>query len=492
MKIKKIIKNSVLIVLLVTLFSCNDLNVDPTSVITNDSFWKTDNDVKGAVNGMYVQLRSIASQNLFLLGEGRSEILSWGVVGTGGYDVYYNNTLTDDNAGPDWRSFYTVINTCNLIIKYSEEINFSSQDEKKSSIAQAYTMRAFLYFVMAKTWGELIIHTEPVESTDPNILYKERSSLNDVFSLIKSDIENGLDLFPNNNYDSERIKWSKPALYALKGDVYLWTGKQLNGGESDYLKALDALNEILKTDVELLSDFKNIFNVNNKGNKEILMSVRFAELEATNFYWMTWLIGSSVPSDIDQKTRDILFPIGGGQGIIVPSRVLIDQYLENDTRKDATVHEIYTHDNTGELVYFTSIALKGSGLVKDGTRHFVSDVILYRYADVLLLIAEAKNALGQDPSDEINLIRKRAFQDDFNNHIFENSSKEINDEIILKERLLELAYEGKRWWDLLRFDKAFDLVPSLKSRKGEDHLKLFPISNNILSLEPYVKQNPGY
>lgn len=493
MKPKKLIKYIIPILLSFSFISCeNLLVVEPISLITNNSFWKTEDDVQGAVNGMYTQLRGVASQDLFLLGEARSEILSWGVVGTGGYDIYYNNTLHSDNAGPSWISFYKIINTCNLIIKKSETIVFASENTKKDLLAQAYSMRAFVYFVMTRTWGDLIIHTDPIESTSIDVIYKERSSQISVFTLIKSDIEKALQLYPNNNYDSNRIRWSKNATHALKGEVYLWTGKQLNGGNEDFTTALNSLNEVTKSDVILLPDFKDIFEVSNKGNKEIVMSVRFAEQEATNFYWMTWLIGSSIPADIDQKTRDILYPLGGGQGIIVPSRTLIDQYQSGDARKEATLHEIYTHDDSGNLTYYTSIALKGKGLVKDGTRYFISDIILYRYADILLLIAEAKNALGQDPSYEINLVRKRAFKDNYNDHIFIKGSKEFNDEMILKERLLELAYEGKRWWDLLRFNKAFELIPSLQGQIGKEYLKLYPISNAVLSLEPKVKQNPGY
>ena len=89
-------------------------------------------------------------------------------------------------------------------------------------------------------------------------------------------------------------------------------------------------------------------------------------------------------------------------------------------------------------------------------------------------------------------IRKRAYGENFDKHVFVNGSKEYNDEVILKERLLEFAFECKRWWDLLRFDKAFDLVPSLQNKKGKDYLKLFPISDNLMSKEPMVKQNPGY
>ena len=67
-----------------------------------------------------------------------------------------------------------------------------------------------------------------------------------------------------------------------------------------------------------------------------------------------------------------------------------------------------------------------------------------------------------------------------------------NDQAILKERLLELTVEGKRWWDLIRFNKAFDLVPSLASRPVDNNLLLFPIAESTLSLEPKVKQNLGY
>jgi hypothetical protein len=73
-----------------------------------------------------------------------------------------------------------------------------------------------------------------------------------------------------------------------------------------------------------------------------------------------------------------------------------------------------------------------------------------------------------------------------------SGSQAYNDEVILQERLFEFAFEGKRWFDLVRFDKAFDLVPSLQDRKGQDDVLLFPISENVLALEPKVVQNPGY
>jgi predicted RNA-binding protein associated with RNAse of E/G family len=469
-----------------------ELDVNPISTITNASFWKTEDDVNGALNGMYVQFRNV-TESIHLLGEARSEVFGPGVVGHGGFDIYYNNTLLPANAGPGWQNFYTVINSANLILKYTPDIAFKSESNKNKILAQAYTMRAFIYFVMTRSWGDLVIRSEPVESSNAEVTHKERSSQTDVFALIKSDLEEALKLFPDNNYSSGRCYWSKPAVNTLKADVYLWTGKRMNGGDVDFNQALQALNEVVNSGASLLPDFANIFSYDNKGNNEIIMCSRYQELEVgNNFYWRMWLIGSSVPENIDEETRNILHPIGGGQGIMVPSNNYRNQFSPDDTRKKGSIHEIFV-DKDGQKEYYTCIVLKGSGLVKSGNRDFLNDVIYYRYADALLMLAEAKNALGQDPSPEINRVRERAYKDNFEKYRYENDTKEKNDEAILKERLLELSLEGgKRWWDLLRFDKAFDLVPSLQDKKGQDYYRLFPIGNSILSLEPKVKQNPGW
>ena len=106
--------------------------------------------------------------------------------------------------------------------------------------------------------------------------------------------------------------------------------------------------------------------------------------------------------------------------------------------------------------------------------------------------AEAENALGKDPSTSINKIRQRAYGENYSKHVFVNGSKAQNDMEILNERLLELFYEGKRWWDLIRFDKVFELVPYFKENPQDKYKLLWPIGLNILSMEPNISQNPGY
>ncbi|ACT93138.1 RagB/SusD family nutrient uptake outer membrane protein [Dyadobacter fermentans] len=473
--------------------SCDVLDVAPVSVITTNSFWKTQEDAEGALNGMYVNLRSVSGA-IYTLGEQRSEVFEGGVYGSGRNDLFLNELSGDQPHHPDWSGFYAIINSANLIIKYVPGMTFKSEAVKNSILAQAYSMRAYTYFVMTRTWGDLIIRTEPTETSSAEVTIRERAPQAEVFALIKSDIETALSLFPDNNFVAGRSKWSRAAVNTLKADVHLWTGKRMNGGAADFTTALAAIAEVEKADVSLLPSYADLFEYANKGNKETIMTIRYQDLDgaSNNQFWLHWIIDSAIPANIDPATKALIQPVGGGQGLLVITSLVRNQFTEDDTRKKASFHEIFTYDAAGKPTFYTTLSMKGRGLLTGGTRLFLSDIVLYRYADVILLKAEAKNALDQDPTEEINKVRQRAYGANYSKHVFVKGTKQANDDAILKERLFELLYEGKRWWDLVRFGKAFDLVPNLQARKGQDHLLLFPIANTVLSLEPKVKQNPGY
>ncbi|WP_339904399.1 RagB/SusD family nutrient uptake outer membrane protein [uncultured Cyclobacterium sp.] len=487
------------IALILSLFlfgSCSDLlDVSPTSVITTESFWKSEGDAEGALIGMYVNLRSISNSTLYYLGEARADVVALGTVGDGGWAKYYTNRLQPDNAGPSWQSLYTLVNSANLIIKYVPEIDFASEERKNTILAEAYTMRAFTYFVMTRTWGDLPLRMVPTESENPELTQIERTAQSEIFQFIKADIDKALQLFPDNSYAENKMFWSKPATSALKGEVYLWTAKQMGGGNADLQTALDALKDIQNTDVDLLDNFADVFDYDNKGNKEVIMAVRFAELESAgnNYFNAMYLIGSAIPANISAEARETIGAIGGGSNnITVPTTYVKSLFTNDDQRKDASFYEIYTIGENEALTYYTTIVTKGSGTVIGGSRNFIDDIILYRYADVLLMIAEAKNALGEDPSMEINQVRMRAYGDQFDNYAFTSGTVEENNEIILEERLRELAFEGKRWWDLVRFDKAIEMLPTLSEQANPEQKILWPISTSVLSLENKVTQNPGY
>lgn len=485
--------NYIILAMSLAVMSCEkSVEVDPTSVITSPSFWKTQNDAEGAINGLYVQFRKVTDMDLYLLGEARSEILTSALAGTVGLDKYYQQSLNVSNAGPSWLTIYQTINHANLLIKYVPTITFNSESTKNSILAQAYTMRAFLYFTLVKTWGKVPVRTAPTEGYDPATIQIERSEVNVVFDLIKADLDQALTLYPDNAFTTGRAKWSKPAANVLKGDVYLWTGKKLNGGNADINTALTALNSVKTPDVDLLPNYSDVFAYTNKGNKEILFSTRYQILESNNnFHEYMYFNASNLPSNITAEVRNEIGTIGSGNNgnsIMQVSNVVRNQFTSDDSRKAGTFYEVMSTNNT----YIASITAKGKGLVDGGTRHFKNDIVIYRYAEVLLLIAEAKNALGQDPQSEINEVRKRAYGANYNSHVFVTGTPATNDEAILKERLFELCFEGKRWWDLLRFGKAFDLVPALQGKQSQTHLLLFPVGNVLRSLEPLVDENAGW
>jgi starch-binding outer membrane protein, SusD/RagB family len=491
---KKIYRKLIcLSITVLSITACTDnLNLSPISQISNASFWTTENDANGALYGMYVQMRTQASVNFFLWGEARSEI--W--IQNFGMDpsvalACFLNTLNKSNPGPDWTGMYTTVHFANLVLKYVPGIKFASETNKNKILAQAHAMRAFLYFTMTKTWGDLAIVTEPTETVDPKVIYRERASQADVFTFIKKDIEDAIALFPDNSYTTGRNMWTLPAVNALKGDVYLWTGKRLGGGNADFTTALNALTAVETSDVTLLTNYSDIFSYTNKGNKEIILAVKFLLLESpghTVYGGVTGINAPTTPST-DAAVIAKISPMSGKDGYWQMSPLVCNQFTNDDKRKDASFI-VVTKTVGGVTSWMYNCDLKWPGVISANVRQAYDDVILYRYADILLMKAEAKSALGQDPSADINKVRLRAYGTAYNAHVFANGTQAQNDNAILQERLFELIHEGKRWWDLVRFGKAMQTVPTLQG-KG-DHMLLFPISETTLSLEPKMVQNPGY
>ncbi len=469
------------------------LDLTPVSYITTNSFWTSEDDVEGALNGVYARLRNDAVLNFFIWGEARSEVMEHGTAGVLGYNRYYEQTLSRLYPGPAWNNLYSVINMCNLLIKYTPQIQFNDEKKRDNAIAQAYTMRAFVYYQLVRIWGGVPMRTEPLESYDPMTIQLPRTPKEQIFRLIKEDIDKASKLYSDNNYPDGRCKWSLPSLNALKADVYLWTGKVEGGGTSDIQVALAALEEIEQSDISLQKSYRTIFDYNNKGNKEILMAVRFfldesgEQTFAHNMYLSSI---SDIPTYVPKWQVDSIgAPKPGNGSSWRITKLVRDQFTKDDNRRTATYFDL---EGSGENQYFTNYGMKFNGMVEGGIRHFLDDWIIYRYADILLMKAEAKNALGQDPSEEINAIRKRAYGASYGDHVFTSGSVQENDAAILKERLLELTLEGKRWWDLIRFDQVFNLVPKLQGRENDRYMLLWPLSNDALSRETLVEQTPGY
>src|SRR5690606_7044979 len=189
------------------------LELEPISSISNSSFWKTESDASGAVAGMYAAFRSQATNNLFLWGEGRSDVMGASVAASV-FEIWDQNALNADNSGAifsgaptNWQGMYGVINICNLITTYAPNISFSNTDKRDNILAQAYAMRAFSYFVLVKTWGGVPLVTQPTTG-ELDDLIKPRASVEEIFVQIKADIDQALSLFTANQLPAGRSTWS--------------------------------------------------------------------------------------------------------------------------------------------------------------------------------------------------------------------------------------------------------------------------------------------
>ena len=246
----------------------------------------------------------------------------------------------------------------------------------------------------------------------------------------------------------------------------------------------------------------------------MILNLYFDRQEATNdyghyMYQNRLFVGSARDKD------GVLFP--GDTLKALSTGILYNEYKpsfvasfdEDDTRRSASFFE-FTVGTPGKLLP-GSVFLKYQGQVYSDNAHiYDSNIVLYRYADVLLLLAEVKNALGEDPSTEINLIRKRAFGKKFAGHEFVSGDFAANELAILKERDHEFAGEYKRWYDLLRLQDASKqpLVFSAAAAYSDDHLAgaaptpilktterqklLWPVDRTVLNNDPLIKQTEGY
>lgn len=488
-----------------TLGGCEkELDLRSPSELTTAGFWDTEEGARTAHTGLYANLRSSAG-DLWLLGEMRSDIWGGRTYESASNTNLIESTFTEATAPfGGWAGLYTRIHRVNDFLLNAPEVEFINESDKNQLIAQAYGIRAFYYYTLLKTWGEVPIILEPVGAIDPSDLSKPRSSQEEVMNQIKSDIETSLTSFGSNDgfWEGSRNFWSKAATLALKGDVYIWSGNLLGGGASDFTTAKAALEQIPSLGISLAPSIEELFGIGNEDNSEFIFSIQYKQDEADNFY--NNLTGRSTevnPQFNDKGNSMIDFVIAGANRYGQSEKTILLLDDNDDSRKDASFIRLYIDDNGGagypnydEPAYFGSIFNKFLGQVIGTERIFENDVPVYRYADVLLLLAEAKNLLGEDPSGEINQIRERAYGANYDaaTQDHTNGSQVDNANAILNERYKEFVGEGKRWWDLRRAGDSFVIDNVSFLNPGDEFKLLLPITTDMIGRNPALVQTPGY
>lgn len=490
----------------ITISSCEkELLLTAPSELTAAGFWDTEEGALTAQSGMYSNLRSNMS-NLWVLGEVRSDI--WGgrtYESPANIDFIESNITVSTAPFGGWGGLYTPIHRINDFLINVPNITFNNEADKNHLLGQAYGLRALYYYTLLKTWGDVPIITEPLTDVDPSALSKARSSQAEVMALIKEDIATSLNSFGSNNtyWKGSRNYWSKAATLSLKGDVYIWSGNLLGGGAADLNEAKNALQSIASVgNASLAPSISKLWGVANENNNEFIFAIQYKQDEASNIF--NSLTGRSTEvnpqfNDLGESMSSFIIAGGNRYGQSEKTLNLLDD--RKDARRDATFIRLYTDNNGGagyetyyEPKYFGSMFSKFLGRVDGSVRIFENDVPLYRYADVMLMLAEVKNLLGEDPSSEINQIRSRAYGDNYDSaiHGYSNKSKIENANTILTERYKEFIGEGKRWWDLRRAGNSFVLDNISYLNSGDEYKFVLPITLDMIGRNPLLTQTPGY
>lgn len=507
---KKIIKYIFLgIGILGVATSCNkQLDLSPISSIGDGNFWKTPEQFDAFVSGVHSQFRSRTSA-IQALGELRSDIFGTepGSAGTftgeatQGVERMWQQTLTLDAPGvSNFGGFYSNIVQLNLLIDKLNNTTVVSTANKNYYLGIAYGMRAYYYFQLTRAWGDVVIQTDAVTAIDVSNLAKAASPAADVMALIKSDIETSLTSFGSDySFRNKKGYWSKAATQMLKAEVFLWTA-QKGGGNTDATTALNALTDI-QTNVPaltLLPSFASVFASNNKANNEIIF-VAHNELNenslpfAGTFYPQTGLIANYYDS-LGNRKFDVTQDNWGGL-LRAPIPVSTFRKFNNlDSRKWFSIQPAYNSPSPGVYTIAGAFVKKYEGEQNQGSRVYTNDFPIYRYADLLLLKAEAKILLGQSPATEINLVRARAYGANYNAATlgFPNQAIDADPkEALLQERLYEFIFEGKRWHDLRRFGDSY-VFAHTSVLPSESFKVLWPIDRNSLTNNRSLVQTPGY
>jgi hypothetical protein len=319
-------------------------------------------------------------------------------------------------------------------------------------------------------------------------------------ALIKSDIESSLTNYGNDySFKNNKSYWSKAASLMLKAEVFLWTAHN-GGGNADATTALNALTDIQTNipSLTLQSNFANVFASGNKGNSEIIFAIRFALNEssmpfASTFYPQTALLANYYDSLGNRRFNVTQDNWGGLLRAPIPVSTF-RKFNDLDSRKWFSIQPAYNSPAPGVYVIAGCFVKKYEGEQNQGSRVYTNDFPIYRYADLLLLKAEAKILLSQDPSVEINLVRARAYGTNYIPAVIGYPNQLIDadpNQALLQERFFEFIFEGKRWLDLRRFGNSY-VFQYTSVLPAEAYKVLWPIDRNSLTNNRDLVQTPGY
>lgn len=509
---KRIIILSIIVAGIMT--SCDDfLTKTPLNNVDESNFWKTEQHAIQGVTSVYASLQSIYER--YVLNDMYTPIAD--ETGTGDINLGLHtsrNGLFINN----WRAHYLGINRANVAIEKVAQIEMDSR-LKERLIGECKFLRALYYFNLIDFFGDVPLYLEEITVQNSE---KARSSVNEIRSAILSDLNDAIAVLENKYSISDNGRATKGAAIALKGKVHLYAG--------EYDKAVEEFSKIIDNKdtygYGLLDDYKEVFNYHNKNNKEVIFDVQYLGPKMGEGGSLDYILGNlssngTGSGNTSCPSIELLDMYWCTDGLPISESSLYDpndRYANRDKRLDISVIRPGSTYKGLDYVF----PLQAGDYVKGRTRtglmwrkYVVEDegsawgddnqnFILIRYADVLLMYAEAKNELLGEPDSQtyqvLNQVRERAGVKGIENG---SQSKDKMRELIRTERMLELACEGLIYSDIRRWKIAGSLLNGrqFKNLLGEGYMTrvfdenkhyLWPIPQSEIDMNKNLVQNPGF
>lgn len=478
------ITNLLAIIASISISACGLLDVKNPSSIYGDGFWNSKSEVEAYLTGAYTTFRS--TLNTLDYFEVRSDNFEPGI--EAGTSALWSHNLTSTN-GHSWANFYTVIQHCNMIIKNTDHIHFNLESQKKDILAQAYTMRAYMYFCLVRVFGDAPLELIPTEGSNKEKL--ARSPKNEVLAQVIEDCETAISLFSSDNWIDGKSRASKPAAYALLADAYLWKAKVLGGDSSDYENVIKYA-DLASSQTSLEEDFTKIYGTRN--GKEVIWSIHFGYPEITDQYSRTLKLRDQFVLKA-ANISEIPYAKSGARSTWAPSMQIKQTLSKYPGDVRLTNAYVVAVDASGNVLGVSD--RKMSGTKTSTNQLYDNDIVLYRHAEMILFKAEAYAAMNNtsEAINQLNLVRSRAGLKPYSGNT-DKTSVELE---ILDERAREFWIENKRWPDLIRFHSEgiidiYSVVPNLKAKKeaGVTIPLYLAITVSDMSLNHNLTQTEGY
>ncbi len=436
------------------------LDKKPVSSFSAEDFYKTPSDAQAGVYGIYNAAQGVFRINFAYWGEGRADNVQTFQSGEG--LTLTQNNLNESMTSANWSNLYTMISRANYAIKYIPNAYPGDPNGGKQLIGQAHALRALAYFYLVRIWGDVPLITDPYNSIDQDI-FVQKTDQEKVLDQIESDLNdaaaNCVDRFNN---DNDRIMFTKGAANALLTEVYMWRKKYAAAVTASALVMGNSLYSLVQT----MDDWGKIFT--NGYSPESIFEIGYNATQ-TNSLRVLYALGSDA--------------------IFTPSARFRASWEKGDLRIP------YVYDTT--LAQPRAIwKFLGKGVKDEDPSPSQQDIVILRLADVLLLRAEALTQLGgagniTEALSLLNSIRQRAGLAPFENEAAAAAKYGDLETAILHERSIELCFEGKRWFDLVRTGKAISVMQPLNGLNNEKNL-VWPIYVGVLNKNPNLIQNDFY